>query len=165
MDDGPYGTDDQLDDQLDDQQEDIAYSEENETYSEETANYARDDTNGEDGYPAESDDVNVMDTQTGDVITMEGEVCGMDMESVDVGCKDSPPLPDKAARDQEEDAEQLKDSEKDEYLQRTPEKLKLPKDGTWHNQDAQQPAEEEKAPPIPIKRGNTKKRIEMFESM
>lgn len=117
-------------------------------------------------YTAETGDVTVMDTQTGDVIEMDGEVCSMDTEAVDVGCKDSPPLPDKAARDLSEDTDQLQEEEKKEDIpKKCPEKLQLNKDGTWHNKDLQEPVLEEKAPPIPIKRGNTKNRIQMFESM
>ena len=114
-----------------------------------------------------NDDVNVMDTQTGDIIRMEGEVCNMDMESVDVGCKDTPPIPDKAARDLNDNNDQLRaeDDNKDEYPKRTPEKLKISKDAPWHKVDSKEAPVDEKAPPIPIKTGNTKSRIQMFEAM
>lgn len=112
----------------------------------------------------ETDDFTVMDTQTGDVILMDGEVCSMDTQAVDIGCKGSPPLPDKAARGLSEESDQLTKNQ-DEFLRKTPEKLKLPKDGPWHKGESKDPAVEEKAPPIPIKKGNTKSRIDMFESM
>lgn len=114
---------------------------------------------------AETDDVAIMDTQTGEVIHMQGEMSCMDIEAVDVGCKDSPPIPDKVARDLNEDDGQLRSENQDDPPRKTPEKLKLPKDGKWHSEEPKQPAVDEKAPPIPIKRGNTKSRIQMFEAM